>query len=178
MTGSHGLIHITFNIISCNALREKSSCMPHPALTFLCAYFSLSSALRQEHTSPTVGRLKLLERLRRGREQICLVCSAASEAFRAVQRNPTEHAKSEEEGRRTSEPLDSLIVCQLNGTSDWWCASETAQCVRGMEYCVRFVFLCTSFRHFLFSRFHVLQYWHETSCYVRLGEINLCPLNV
>ena len=22
--------------------------------------------------------------------------------------------------------------------------------------------------------FHVLQYWHETSCYVRSGRINLC----
>ena len=22
--------------------------------------------------------------------------------------------------------------------------------------------------------FHVLEYWHETSCYVRSGQINLC----
>ena len=62
---------------------------------------------------PTVGHLKHLERLRRGREQICLVCSAASEAFGAAWTlsAPIQHAKSEEEGCRTSEPLDSLIGC-------------------------------------------------------------------
>ena len=115
--------------------------------------------LRQEHTGPTVGRLKRLERLGRGREQICLVCSAASEAFGAARTllDPTEHAKSEEEGRRTSVPLDSfIIVCHLNGHSDWWCASESALCVGGAEYWVRFVFLCTPFRHSPFSRFAVL----------------------
>ena len=29
-----------------------------------------------------------------------------------------------------------LGVCQLNGRSDWQCASESAQCVGGAEYCV------------------------------------------
>ena len=67
--------------------------------------------LRQEHTGPPVGRLKHLESLEWGLEQICLACSATSEAFGATQTlsAPTEHAKSEEEGRRTSDPLDSLI---------------------------------------------------------------------
>ena len=39
----------------------------------------------------------------------------------------------------------------LYGHSDWRCASESARCVGGAEYCVRFVFLCTPFCHFLFS---------------------------
>ena len=73
-----------------------------------------SCALRQEHTGPTAGRLKHLGRLGRGREQICLVCSAASEAFGAVRKLSAliQHAKSEEEGCRTSEPWDSLIGCE------------------------------------------------------------------
>ena len=40
--------------------------------------------LRQEHTGTSVGRLKHLGRLRQVREQICLVCSAALEAFGAT----------------------------------------------------------------------------------------------
>ena len=57
-------------------------------------------SLRQEHTGPTIGCLKRLESLRRGREQICLLCSATLEAFGAVRTlsAPTEHAKLEEEG--------------------------------------------------------------------------------
>ena len=41
------------------------------------------------------------------------MCSAASEAFGAARTlsDPTKQAKSEEEGRWTSEPLDSLIGC-------------------------------------------------------------------
>ena len=115
---------------------------------------SLPLTLRQEHTSPTAGRLKHLERLGRGRDQICLVCSALSEAFGAswMLSAPIEHAKSEEVGRRTSEPLDSLIGCV---PAEWP--------LGGVEYCVRFVFLCTSSHH---SRFHVLQYWHQTSSLV------------
>ena len=31
-----------------------------------------------------------------------------------------------------------LVVCQLNGCSDWRCASESPLCVGGEEYCVRF----------------------------------------
>ena len=52
--------------------------------------------LRQEHTDPTVGRLKRLGRLGRSREQICSVCSAALEAFGATQTllDPIQHAKS------------------------------------------------------------------------------------
>ena len=42
------------------------------------------------------------------------------------------------------------------GISDWWSASESAQCVGRVEYCVRLVFLCTPFRHSLFSCFAVL----------------------
>ena len=92
-----------------------------------------------ETEGSTVGRLKRLERLGRGRERTCLVCSAASEAFGAARTlsDPTECVKSEEEGGRTSEPLDSLIV-------------------GGAEYCVRFGFLRTPLRHFLFSCFGVL----------------------
>ena len=65
-------------------------------------------------------------------------------------------------------------MCQLNGRSDWQCASESARCVGGVENYVSFIFLCIPFRHFLFSCFHVLQSWHETSCYVYSGRINLC----
>ena len=72
-----------------------------------------TTPLRQEHTAPTAGCVKCLGRLGRGREQICLVWSAASEAFGAARTlsAPIQHAKSEEVGRRTSEPLDSLIGC-------------------------------------------------------------------
>ena len=69
--------------------------------------------LRQERTGPTVGCQKYLGRLRQGREQICLVCSAASEAFGAAWMllAPIEHTKFEEVGCRTSEPLDTLLGC-------------------------------------------------------------------
>ena len=62
-------------------------------------------ALRQEHTCPTIGCLKHLERPGRDREKICLVCSAALGALSA----PIQHSKSEEVGCRPSEPLDTLI---------------------------------------------------------------------
>ena len=58
--------------------------------------------------------------------------------------------------RRLSHWILWLVVCQLNGRSDWRCASESVQCVGGAEYCVRFVFLCTLFHHSLFSCFAVL----------------------
>ena len=39
----------------------------------------------------------------------------------------------------------------------------------GVQYCVRFVFLCTPFRHF-----HVLEYWHESSAtHCQGGLLNL-----
>ena len=47
-----------------------------------------------------------------------------------------------------------LAVCQQYDHSDRRCASESAQCVGGAEYCVRFVFLCTLFRH---SPFYVFE---------------------
>ena len=65
--------------------------------------------------TPTVGRLKRLGRLGRGREQICLVCSAVLEAF-GVARTlsaPIQHANSEKVGCQLSVPLDSLIGCML-----------------------------------------------------------------
>ena len=56
-----------------------------------------------------------------------------------------------------------LVVCSLYDHPDWRCASESARCVGGVEFCVatelcgvRFVFLCTPFRHFLFSCFGLL----------------------
>ena len=100
-------------------------------------------------------RLKRLERLGRGREQICLVCLATLEAFRAVWTlsAQTQHAKSEEEGCRTS---------------DWRCANESVRCVGGSEYCVRIGFLCVSICSVI--------PWHETSCYVRSGRINCVRL--
>ena len=61
--------------------------------------------------------------------------------------SPIYHAKSEEVGCWTSEQLDSLIL--------WLCASESARCVGGAEYCAR-IDLCTLFRHFLFSCFGLL----------------------
>ena len=83
---------------------------------------SAAGGLRQVHTGPTVARLNCLESLGQGREQICLVCSAASEAFRAVQTltTATKHVKSEEEGRQTSEPLGSLIGGVLANQRGVW----------------------------------------------------------
>ena len=40
--------------------------------------------------------------------------------------------------------------------SDWRCASESARCVGGLEYCVCIGFLRTPFRHSLLSCFAVL----------------------
>ena len=107
----------------------------------------LPQLLRQEHTSPTVGCLKHLERLGRGREQICLVCSATLEAFRAVWTlsAQTQHAKSEEEGRRTSEPLDSLIGGALANQRDVW---------EGRNTVCALVFYA---RHSVIPRCHALQ---------------------
>ena len=49
--GPHGLIHVTFNTVSCNAPREKSSRMPYTTLTVLCIYFlgSSSNCIQQGH---------------------------------------------------------------------------------------------------------------------------------
>ena len=72
----------------------------------------------------------------------------------------TQHAESEEEGHRTSEPLDSLIGGVLVNQRDVWKGWNT---VRGL------VFYALSS---ITPRCHALQYWHETSCYVRSGQIN------
>ena len=121
----------------------------------------LEKTLRQEHIGPTVGRLKRLESLGRGREQICLVCSAALEAFGAAQTlsAPTEHAKSEEEGCQTSEPLGSLIGGVLANQRGVWEGRNTVCAL--VFYALRSVI----------PRFHGLQSWHETLC---SGRINLC----
>ena len=98
--------------------------------------------LRQEHTGPTVGRLKCLERLRQGREQICLVCSAALEAFGACK-------------VWGGGPSDVWAT----GFSDWLSASWMAILMAGMwewRNTVCFVFLCTPFHHSPFSCFAVL----------------------
>ena len=78
--------------------------------------------LRQEHTGPTVGCLKRLERLGQGRQLICLVCSAGSEAFGAVPTSSDliQHAKSEEVGCQPSEPLDTLIGGVLANQCGVW----------------------------------------------------------
>ena len=90
------------------------------------------------------------------------MCSAALEAF-GVARTlsvPIQHAKSEEEGSQTSEPLDSLIGSVLANQCDVW---------EGRNTVCALVFYAS-----VIPRCHALQYWHETSCYVRSGQINLC----
>ena len=74
------------------------------------------------------------------------VGSAALEVFGAAWALSAliQQVKSEEVGCRPSEPLDSLIGALL------------------------FYALCSV------TCFHVLEYWHETSCYVCSGRINLC----
>ena len=73
-----------------------------------------------------------------------------------------QHAKSEEVGCRPSEPLDSLIGCVLANQRSVWEGRNT---------------VCALFFHALRSVipcFHVLEFWHETSCYVCSERINLC----
>ena len=122
------------------------------------------AALRQEHIGPTIGCLKSLGGLGQGREQICSVCSAALEAFGATRTlsAPIQHAKSEEVGCRPSEPLDSVIGGMQANQHSVWEGQNT---------------VCALFFHTLCSVipcFHVLEYWHETSCYVCSGRMNLC----
>ena len=92
------------------------------------------------------------------------MCSAASEAFRAARlfSAPTEHAKSEEEGRRTAEPLGSLIGGVLENQHGVWEGQNTV--------CALFFYALCS----VIPRFNALQYQHETIRYVRSGRINLC----
>ena len=83
------------------------------------------------------------------------MCSAALEAFGAARTlsDPIQHVKSEEDGCRTSEPLDSLIDSALANQRGVWEGTNT---------------VCTLVfytRHSVISCFHDLEYWHETSCY-------------
>ena len=66
--------------------------------------------------------MKRLDRLGRGREQICSVCSAALEALGATQMlsAPIQHVKSEEVGCRMSEPPDTLIAGVLVNQRGVW----------------------------------------------------------
>ena len=145
-------------IVTCtpepHAHQSQSLQSPTPRLT-----------LRQEHFGPTVGHLKRLERLGRGREHFCSVCSAVSETFRAAWTlsDPIQHVKYEEVGCRKSKPLDSLFGGVLANQRGVWEGRNTVYAL--VFYTLRSI-IC---------RFHVLEYWHETSCYyVRSEEINLC----
>ena len=91
------------------------------------------------------------------------MCSATLEALGAVRTLSahTQHAKSEEEGHQTSEPLDSLTGVLANQRNVW--EEQNTVCAL-VFYALRSVIpYC-----------HALQCWHETSCYVRSGLINLC----
>ena len=77
--------------------------------------------------------------------------------------DPIQHAKSEEDGCRPSEPLDTLIGGVLANQRGVWEGQNTVCAL--VFYTLRSVICC----------FHVLEYWHETSCYyVHSGQINLC----
>ena len=74
-----------------------------------------------------------------------------------------QHVKSKEEGCRPSEPLNSLIGGVLANQHGVWEGWNTLCAL--VFYALRSVISC----------FHVLERWHETSCYyVRSGQINLC----
>ena len=77
---------------------------------------------------------------------------------------PTEHAKSEEVGHRTSEPLSSLIGGVLANQRDVWEGWNTVCAL--VFYALRSVIPCC----------HALQYWHKTRWYVRSGRINCVRL--
>ena len=92
------------------------------------------------------------------------MCSAALEALGAARKlsDSIQHAKSEEDGCRLSEPLNTLIGGVLVNQRGVWEGRNTV-CVL-VFYAPRSVISC----------FHDLEYWHETSCYyVCLGQINL-----
>ena len=74
----------------------------------------------------------------------------------------TQHAKSEEEGHWTSEPLDSLTDSVLTNQRDVW---------EGRNTVCALVFYAL---HSVIPHCYALQYWHKTSCYVRSGQIKLC----
>ena len=122
------LFHIQTVIIGCLLKKVPSYCplvqhlcsssiwmslfeSPYSAPAGLSRHHPRCFLLKQEHIGQTVGRLMCLRGLGWGREQICLVCSAASEAFGATRTlsAPIQHAKSEEVGCRSPVPLDFLI---------------------------------------------------------------------
>ena len=89
------------------------------------------------------------------------------EAFGTVQMLPAQiqHAKSDNIGCWSSEPLDIwLVVCYLYDRFDWWCASESARCGKGRLLCV----LCFSM-HSL-QLFPVFMFWNTGT---RLAKQNV-----
>ena len=73
------------------------------------------------------------------------MCSGASQVFGAARTlsDPTEHAKSEDVGRRTSEPLDALIGGVLADQLGVWKGRNT---------------VCALVVYALISCFHALEY--------------------
>ena len=82
------------------------------------------------------------------------MCSAALEAFGATRTfsAPIQHAKSEKVGCQLSEPLDTLIGGVLANQHGAWEGQNTVCAL--VFYALRPIISC----------FHVLEYWHETSC--------------
>ena len=112
---------------------------------------NLLKAERQEHTGPTVGCLKHLERLGRGREQLCLVCSAS---FRSC-----------------ADVVCSDWICEV-----WGCGPSDVWAIGFSDW--RVGMLCAHWfsTHSVPSFPVALQYRHETSCYVHSGWINCVHL--
>ena len=88
-------------------------------------------------------------------------CAGSFRGWRTLSA-PIQHAKSEEVGCRPSEPLDSLIGGVLANQHGVWEGLNTM--------CTMFFYALRSVIHC----FHGLEYWQETSCNVRSGQINLC----
>ena len=65
-----------------------------------------------------------------------------------------------------------MVVCQLNGhsVSGGVLTNQHGVWEKRNIVCALFFYALPS----IIPRFHVLQYWHETSCYIRSGQINLC----
>ena len=63
-----------------------------------------------------------------------------------------------------------LVVCQLNGRCGGVRANQRDVWEGWNTVCALVFYAPRS----VIPRFHVLQYWHETSSYVRSGRINLC----
>ena len=100
-----------------------------------CSRVQWRRTLRQNHTGPTVGRLKCLGRLRQGWEQISSVCSAVLEAFGATRMlsAPIQHAKSEEIGCRS---CDYVIIAGHTAVRSWNAAGGILGLVFHMDQCL------------------------------------------